>query len=373
MAKSTLTIEKKGVGLNLNPYAQIHFTDHLAVVCILMDIPLVFIDEPDCNLWERYYPGLKASQENYLDFTPEYLITHYDVLFISDLWSKADFHAKYAPLEKKYKKQLRHVHCPHGFSDKGFYLQRCAHEDIPLIYGQNMLDQMKEYEVLDQLTSYVITGNYRHTYFKQHRQYYDKLMQEDVLNHFERPQPTILYAPTWQDSDEGSTFFDATSQLIEKLPSHYNMIVKPHPRLELDDAGQFYHLMGRCEGKKNIHFLKDFPLVFPLLAHTDVYIGDMSAIGYDFLAFNKPMFFLNKNRLDSATDRRAFLYRCGIEVMPEQLPDIYKIIEENVPKDQERFTKVRSDVYRYTFGEERSFAEIKADIIRAYNEPLVLE
>ena len=95
-------MEKKGIGLN--PASQIHYTDHLAVVCILMDIPLLFLEEPDYNLGLKYYPGLKAQLEPYQNVNPEYLISHYDVFFMSDLWDRRTFHEKYGPYEKKYKK-----------------------------------------------------------------------------------------------------------------------------------------------------------------------------------------------------------------------------------------------------------------------------
>lgn len=356
--------EKKGIGLN--PQSQIHYTDHLAVVCILMDIPLLFIDDLDFELGKKYYPGLQAQRQEYDSFNPEYLIANYDVLFMSDLWDRRTFREKYRPLENKYHKVLRNVHVPHGFSDKGFYLQKCANEDITLIYGQNMIDQLKHHGVFENLNQYVMTGNYRYTYYKQHRAFYEKIVAEEVLNRFAKKQPVILYAPTWMDLEESTTFFDAYSYLLDKLPDHYNMIIKLHPRLELDDAGMYYHIVGRYEERPNILFLKDFPLVFPLLDHSDLYLGDMSSIGYDFLPFNKPMFFLNKQNRHAASDRGLFLFRCGIEIKPREYNEIYSMIEKNIPHDQ-KFKSIREEVYEYTFGKERPFTEIKKDIIKAYH------
>lgn len=357
--------EKKGVGLNLA--SQIQYTDHLAVVSVLMNIPLLFVEEQDREIGKKYYPELQTEFQEYQDFNPEYLIANYDVLFMSDLWNRKSFHQKYNTLEQQYKKELRVVHCPHGFSDKGFYLQRCADEDITLIYGQNMIDLLKHHGVYDRLHQHVITGNYRYTYFKKHRDFYETLMQKEVLPLFAKRQPIILYAPTWLDMEESTTFFDAYSYLLDNLPSEYNLIVKLHPRLELDDAGKFYHIIGKYQNRPNVVFLKDFPLVYPLLSHTDIYLGDTSSIGYDFLAFNKPMFFLNKQRGDPANDRRVYLFRCGVSIQPEEYATVYQIIEKNLANDAERFAQIRKDVYFYTFGEERPFAKIKEDIIQAYN------
>lgn len=359
--------EKKGVGVN--PSANTHYTDHLAPICTVMGIPLLFIDDLDYELGKKYYPGLNADKIDYDAFDPEYLIANYDVLFMSDLWDRKAFREKYFHLEMKYQKRLRNVHCPHGFSDKGFYLKKSANEDITLIYGQNMLDQLKYYQSFDNLNAYVISGNYRYTYYKKHKKFYDKLIQEEILSQFSEKRPTILYAPTWLDLEESTTFFDASKYIIDALPQKYNLIVKLHPRLELDDTVKYYQIVGRHQGKNNILFLKDFPLVYPLLAYSDIYIGDMSSVGYDFLAFNKPMFFLNKQKRDSKTDRGLYIFRCGTEVTPEQYPKLYQIIEENLPTDKERFEAIRNEVYTYTFGPEKPFPELKQEIIAAYNTP----
>ena len=358
-------LEKKGVAIN--PLSQIHYIDHLAVVCNIMDIPLLFIEENDYAFGNKYYPDIKTQLIDYQDLTPEYLITHYDVLFMSDLWDREVFHEKYRTLEEKHQKALRHVHCPHGFSDKGFYLKKCAREDITLIYGQNMLDLIQHQDASHHLNQYVISGNYRYTYFKEHRAFYDAIIANEILAHFAKKQPIILYAPTWMDLEESTTFFDSYNYLLDNLPENYNLIVKLHPRLELDDAAQCYHIMGKYRDKPNILFLKDFPLIYPLLAITDIYLGDTSSVGYDFLPFNKPMFFLNKRKRSPQTDRSLYLFRCGVDIKPDAYPLIYRIIEASLPHDQARFGAIRKEVYNYTFGVERSFADIKTDIIKAYN------
>lgn len=357
-------VEKKGVGFV--PSEKPHYTDHLAVVCAIMNVPLLFIEEQEYLLGKKYYPEVDARQLEYEGFSSEYLIEHYDVLFLSDYWDRQEFHTKYAPLEKKYKKRMRLVHCPHGFSDKGFYLKKCANEDIVLVYGQNMLDQFQHCGVFDHLHSYVITGNMRYPYFKKHQKFYDRIIQDEILSHFDQKRPIILYAPTWMDLEESSTFFDAHKEVIGALPSDYNMIVKLHPRLEYDDTIKYYQIVGQYENNPNVLFLKDFPLIYPLLAHTDLYIGDSSAIGYDFLTFNKPMFFLNKYKRDSK-EERLYLYQCGVEVLPEEYSQLYQIIAKNLPSDQKKFKKIRNDLYRYTFGEERPFTAIREDIVQAYN------
>jgi len=329
-----------------------------------MDIPLLFLDEFDFQCGKKYYPGLSAFKVDYSQFSPEYLINHFDVSFMSDLWDRETIKEKFSSLEKKYGKRWRNVHCPHGFSDKGFYLQKTAMEDVALLYGDNMIDQLKHYGVWDLVNHYVITGNYRFTYFKQHKAFYDAIFHDEIQSRFDKVRPLILYAPTWLDLEESTTFFDYYSHILDHLPDEYNLLVKLHPRLELDDTVSCYRIMGKYEKKKNVFFLKDFPLVFPILAHTDIYLGDMSSIGYDFLAFDKPLFFLNKQKKE-LNDRSSFLFQCGTAIEPENFLNLYSVIEKSIQNDKENFSGVRKAMWEYTFGKERSFSEIKTDILAA--------
>lgn len=359
----SMSWDKKGIALN--PASQVHYIDHLAVIAIIMEIPLLFLEASDLAIGLRYYPGLHAFKHNYEGFSPEFLIANYDVSFMTDLWDRRTMREKFAPLENKYGKVWRNVHCPHGFSDKGFYLEKSAMEDIVLLYGNNMIHQLQERGVWDRVNKFVISGNYRYTYYKRNAKFYDDIMETEILSQFDKKRPIILYAPTWLDLEESTTFFDAYSFILDDLPPDFNIIVKLHPRLELDDTANYYRIIGRYEGRKNIVFLKDFPLIFPLLAYTDIYIGDMSSIGYDFLIFDKPLFLLNKQNRNAQTDRGLYLFRCGTEIRPKQYPDLYGIIEKNWPLDHERFSAIRREVWDYTFGAERPFEDIRSDIIHA--------
>ncbi len=350
-------MRKAGIGLNGSQ--TIHYLDHLAVICSIMEVPLLVVDELDFTLASRYYPGLQLFYKDYTQLSIDELIAEYDVFYRSDLSDREEFHQKYRSIEEKYQKSIRQVHCPHGFSDKAHYLKQCAREDILLLYGQNMWDMLVANGVEKEVHSVVTVGNYRYTYFQQHNSFYQSLMQEELLNRFSRAQPIILYAPTWMDAENASSFFDAAEQLLKNLPEDYNLVVKLHPRLELDDPVTCYKIIGKYEQKSNIVFLKDFPLVYPLLACTDIYLGDVSAIGYDFLLFNKPMFFLTQGY------PARYLFRCGTHVQPEEYSQIYQIIDQALPEDQKKFGLVKKSIYNYSFGEEKKFAQIQQEILQA--------
>lgn len=348
---------------------QVYNADHLAPIAQLMGVPLMFLNESDTELCEHLYPGVEIQTPPYGEFNAEFMISHYDALFISDIWPQEKFDRTFGELQTEYNKRLRRVFCPHGYSDKSYYLKEAVYEDIKLVYGQNMLDTFKEFGVDHLLKDYVISGNFRYTYYKQHKAFYDKLIADKYLSQFAKKQLTAIYAPTWMDIQDASTFYDICETMLDNLPADINMLIKLHPRLELhsdpdkDMAATYHYLIGKYSKKPNIVFVEYFPVVFPLLNAADIYIGDISSVGYDFLAFNKPMFYLNKFRLNPETDRNATLFKTGTHIFPEDYPKLYQIIEKNLPSDKEKFTSSRKALWDYTFGNERPFEQLRQEIL----------
>jgi CDP-glycerol glycerophosphotransferase (TagB/SpsB family) len=88
--------------------------------------------------------------------------------------------------------------------------------------------------------------------------------------------------------------------------------VKPHPNTERKYKIELT--------RTKVRLLEHFPPIYPLLDRTDAYIGDMSSIGYDFLAYERPLFFLTKEKADPLSNPSAFLMRCGQQVLIKDIP-----------------------------------------------------
>jgi hypothetical protein len=358
-------IEKKGVGL---PGKGIHLVDHIGPVCIGMDIPLLFTDEQHYQIASRYYPELKPELVDAEYVAPDSLTANYEIIFSPNYCDRTLFKDLFGPAEQLYGKQMRWVYCSHGNSDKGqayYLMEMYAEEDIVLLYGQRMMDFLKEKDVLHKVQNYVITGNYRYPYYRKHQAFYDAIIEEEVFSRLPKGKKNILYAPTWNRED--TSFFSACASLCDHLPEDFNLIVKIHPEIESENYGAAYQMTSRYENRANILFLRDFPLIYPLLARTDIYVGDMSSIGYDFLLFNKPMFFLNEYAQGPNQRNDFFLFRCGVEVAPQNYGNLFSLIEESTLCDQERFSKIREETYFHTFGEERAFTDIRKELLKIYS------
>lgn len=333
---------------------QPHHLDHLATLCACLDIPLVVTDEGLEKQAKHYYPQLVIFFFSSLE-APQQLIQNYDVILTTmplDLFDSFFFLAK-----KLTNKSPLTVWCPHGNSDKGndiFFMEALSKEKAIFVYGEKMLDFLKEKKALQPTCSTISIGNYRHEFYKNHQKFYQKLATQEILSKFAKNQPTYLYAPTWNDYEKVSSFHLACPHLLETLPETINLIVKLHPNTLLAEDLRIKKLIWKYESTPNILFLEDFPLVYPLLDIIDLYIGDTSSIGYDCLTFNKPLFFLNTQ--DHLPNH--YLYQCGTVLQKEDFSNIYAKIQENLLTDELLFSKKRKDTYTYTFAKHEPFDRI---------------
>lgn len=341
--------------------------DHLAVISCITGAPLLVTDVEVEEKVHHYYPGAQVSCEEWRTFLPEPLVSTYDVLFYSHFWGRKAFRETFGEAEAVYGKKLRSVFCSHGNSDKGIeldnFFERFAEEDISLLYGDRMIEILKSKGVFDKLAGHVVTGNYRYTYYEQHLQYHDKLVQEEVFSRFAKQQPTIFYAPTAQSFDVTSSIIGTYTHILDKLPDHYNLVVKLHPYFAAFMPAAYELFLARYEHKRNIVILGNYPLVLPLLSACSIFVGDISSVGYDCLPFAKPMFFFHAYEEDLKEDPRFFLYQCGSIIKPSQYAQFYSIVEAALPRDQELFGEIRKKMCRYVFAPKRTFEEIRKDIV----------
>jgi len=317
-----------------------HHLDHLAPLCALLDIPLIVTDEGIAELGRLYYPGLKLIYWDYLE-APQNVVASFDILFCA--LPRPMFNDAFLLAQALQKKQVKTIWVPHGNSDKGHtsnLMEGLQYDEAALVYGPKMVDFLKMKNSFVQLKDHLVVGNFRLHYYRLHQPFYDSL----VRNRIPQDKKIALYAPTWNDAEASSSLTEALAHLIKAIPEDWRLVVKPHPNDPLPQAEHPKMLL-----------LTDFPPIYPILEASSTYVGDMSSIGYDFLAFRRPMFFFNPNRRDPATDPGLFLFRCGTVLDPSES---YQIFNTSNP-----FASIQEEVYRATFGPERPWEEIRSSIL----------
>lgn len=306
----------------------IHYIDHLAPFCTLYNLPLIVCDEIIAELCRQYYPGLSIIENDPLHLQ---LSTKIVCCEPARLVQLAFPHAKIQQL----------FWLPHGNSDKGWkkpYFQALQSETA-LVYGQKMVDLLQAQKIQIPM---IRIGNFRLQYWKQHREFYDRML--DQTDWFDRSKRIYLYAPTWEDVESNSSFWFFSSRLFEAVPKDCLLLVKIHPNMQRQNVAELERLRGKAAAYSAIRFIDLFPPIYPLLNRCNAYIGDMSSIGYDFLYWNRPMYFFNPHPEYSKTDPSLFLYRCGKEVFLDSIESIFRQEQDHLP-----LLQLRKQIYDYTF------------------------
>lgn len=338
----------QGAALNLCNYR--HFSEHLAPICILLNIPLLLSEIAEAEFLEKIYPGLKTEVWHREAVSLSRLFETFPLWIQSEYWPRKKWEEAKIRYGNRFQKQ-HNLHCPHGFSDKRFWLAQAAQEEGTLYYGPLMQTWLQE-EGMEEKRQ-IWCGHYRACYYQKYRHSMDVFFQENVLSRFAKKQFCILYAPTCLDQELSTTFLEA-KDLLDHLPSEYNLLVKLHPALVEKAPWEVEELIVCYSGRPNLLILDQFPLVYPILQHVDVYVGDVSSMGYDFLRLGKPMFFL-KNR-QNRTPR--LLEGAGFSLPVEKASLMYSLLD----KQPER--SVQKDLDQQAFGPTLSWEELSSRLTR---------
>jgi CDP-glycerol glycerophosphotransferase (TagB/SpsB family) len=348
------------LGAIINHMNVLEYYDHLVPLGEMIGVPVFVGDDPlSFATCKKYYPDVDIRELSFEKCTAKSLVENFNFLIFP---SHVTLEEQYlAAEEAKQGKKLCKIFCPHGFSDKTYYWQDYSEKDFIFVYGQNMFDIFDEIGISLEKDKCIFVGNYRYDYFMRHREQQMRLVKEEVFKGVDLSRETLFYAPTCCDDVNASTFFDGIALIIERLPDHFNLVIKAHPRIISRYSEKYYQILSKYVQRDNVVFVEEFPCIYPILECCDYYLGDMSSIGYDFLTYDKPMFFINKERKIHHAERERYLFRCGTSLEMSQLPDLYDIIAAEIPRDKETFSAVRKEVYAYTFGEPIPPERIKTD------------
>lgn len=355
MQKPTLLTKAACLQTGVKP----HLLDHLANMASILNIPLIVTDPLIEELARKYYPYTQTIYIEERRCSLAFLKENFNTLIVSCKHFSSELSVSIAKL---FHQKIHFFYLPHGNSDKGWLdpsKDPLLGGDLTFLYGKQMKQMLNDRGVLKTLNGSVTTGNYRLRCYQNNRPILDPLIENEIFSKFEKKQTTLLYAPTYNDEENSSSFIEIGPTLLANVPDHFNVIVKLHPNLEEREPEKVYPIIGAYE-KKNIMFLKEMPLVYPLLSHVDLYLGDFSSVGYDFLSFNKPLYFINKdNRKGASTS----LFQAGIEIPKEEYGDVFSFIEKTLQENQKDKQAARKKLYENCFDPTATDQSILEDVI----------
>lgn len=336
--------------------------DHLIPLCDLFHIPLILDSVRVYNLATQYYPTTKLILIGSLECVP--YISNFDLFFVSEKYMAPSLQATCRLL---FGKDIDFFYCPHGNSDKGFIdltMNQLTFHKLSLIYGEQMRQRIQEIGLSSQVHALVVMGNIRKRFYKKHEFFFNSIIKTTISSNPKVIRHVFLYAPSWQDTENSTSFFTVCKSLIEHIsPSDY-LIIKIHPLLITHNLGYVTHIYENYKIKKNIEFITDNPLIYPLLEHIDIYLGDISSIGYDFLFFNRPMFFFDM-RITPPSESRS-LFQCGMEVPPQCFKNPYPFIFSTLSENRKK-SITREKMYNFVFAKDPLDNELKQNVLDSYH------
>lgn len=233
--------------------------------------------------------------------------------------------------------QTQAVQIFHGMSDKPFTYERdFSNYLLCLCVGQRQADRLLQ-TPCNQTMKWTLIG-------------YPKFDHPPTLPPlFENDKQTLIYCPTWRKQNISSIeMFLEHPEVIAQLTQEYNLIVKPHPNIFNPDR-PFYdqRIVDRLHQLPNIKLIRSGN-VMPWYAQADLFIGDISAAGYEWLYFNKPMLFLNPQpgvlKTNSDVSSMTYLWQCG-EVC-DQIQQLQLLVDQALLCD--RYQVQRESLLHYS-------------------------
>ncbi len=273
-----------------------------------------------------------------------------------------DFHYKMFKILKE--DGIKFVQIFHGTSDKTYNINReIVHYGLVCLSGRKMLQDVEK-KGLNINKNCRVTGNLKADMIFNGM--YNRNKEIEKLG-LDPGKKNVLYAPTWMDGMGNSSFKKFGLHLPEYFPEEYQLTIKLHPNLHLYKGKLVKMLKNSIKNNKNILLLEDTKKIYdiiPVMAASDALMTDVSGVSHEYIAFLRPMIFLNnRNILRFFYGRgRMRIWNAGDVV--SNLKDLQGTIRRNL-EEPDRYVEVQremlQDIYSYTDGKsaERILNEIK--------------
>jgi len=255
------------------------------------EITFRFIKTDHPSLSVQYHARISAIKEHMLQ-------SHVQVIVYPD------YHLRYF----KDLAGVKHVQVFHGISDKKYdYQNEVLEYDLFFIPGKEAYNRYEQRGLLKRGTGVLIGCP------KMDRVFRGELQRDEMLRKLglDPSNKTVLYAPTWVDKETNSSWKKFRCAFLHEKPENINIIVKLHPNLtryRKDEVDIFRSELLRFE---NTRFFDLLPDIVPLMAASDVLIGDVSSVTREYLAFQRPFIFLSNKPSWIWNRKKISLWECG--------------------------------------------------------------
>jgi CDP-glycerol glycerophosphotransferase (TagB/SpsB family) len=338
-------MEKKLFAFYLD--TSIHQIGYIAGLLNKMDNSVLYTDsDASLGILKKNFPEINVKYySSFNDIINAMKSDGVKVLILQDFHYK-----KFNPLRDE---EVKFVQIFHGTSDKTYNTNKeIVHYDLVCVSGSKMLQDMEK-KGLNKNKNCIITGNLKADMV--FNKVYDRDREVKNLG-LDPGKKNVLYAPTWIDGMGNSSFKKFGLFLHDYFPQEYQLTIKLHPNIYLYKSDLVAKLKENIKGSKNILLLEENIKIYeiiPVLAASDALMTDVSGVSHEYIAFLRPMIFLNnKNLLRYFYGKaRLRIWKAGDVV--SSLEDLPKTIKNNLDNPN-RYKKIQEqilhEIYDYTDG-----------------------
>jgi CDP-glycerol glycerophosphotransferase (TagB/SpsB family) len=281
---------------------------------------------------------------------------------LAELKPEAIIQPDYSKSYLNVKFDTAHIQVFHGTSDKTYgYSGKIRDYDFLLLPGQRACRTMKAAGLLTE-NNYAIVG-----YPKADRVFKGEFNREETIKRLglDPDLPTVLYAPTWQDSKFNTSLPKYGTEVLSGVLEGYNLIVKLHPNTKRYDRRNYRMVETLAGQNPRIKLLGYEYDVIPIMAGADLLIADISAVTHEFLCFDRPFVFLDPRPITFG-QRKTWVWRCGPVV--KRRGQVWATVQEALAHP-EAYAKERQSARKEIFHQPDGHAsERAAEAIRDFLE-----
>jgi CDP-glycerol glycerophosphotransferase (TagB/SpsB family) len=338
-------MEKKLFGFYLD--TSIHQIGYIAGLLDKVDDSILYTDsDASHRILKKDFPGIRVKYySSFKEILDAMKSDGIRVLILQDFHYK-----KFSTLRDN---GVKFVQIFHGTSDKTYNTNKeIVHYDLVCLSGSKMLQDMEK-KGLNKNKNCIITGNLKADMV--FNKVYERDREIENLG-LDPGKKNVLYAPTWIDGMGNSSFKKFGLYLHDYFPKNYQLTIKLHPNIYLYKKDLVAKLKKNIKGRKNILLLEqDLKIyeIIPVMAASDALMTDVSGVSHEYIAFLRPMIFLNNRNLLRYFygKKRLRLWKAGDVVSRlRDLPDTLKNSLENPDRYKKIQEEILHEIYDYTDG-----------------------
>ncbi|PID02603.1 hypothetical protein CSV67_08180 [Sporosarcina sp. P2] len=224
-----------------------------------------------------------------------------DEVISNNFWIDLLISPYWRPSFELYSVQIQMVRVMYGYAkDNWNYADWNENYDLILGYGPYAQRNLSNYNCIS-------VGNPRYMPTEKKEEVLIDSCGRNISYYINSSKPTILFAPTWGELSS----HDSIAPYFLRLSKSYNLIIKAHHLLKLEERQDFVQLVKEFK----IFYCNERIDIFSLIPYTDILISDYSGAIFDGVLAGVPVALLNNQKHSEISSGLESIVRAILKVI----------------------------------------------------------